>query len=368
MTNFTQTAMRDSPIADDCDDMIDTKCWKSAAMTVEFAPNLAAGRAGSGYFDRDGIISRLKYRHLSRHLRVRQRPLSPSGQERLVAALAKHYFRDPPGYLNTQAGRKDLRDHVVARTHEDRRTVIPWLDTLFRLDGAKIIEIGCGTCCSTVALAEQGAGVIGYDIDEGGLAVGNERLSIYGLKAELISGNATEIPAKRIAEVDAVIFFAAVEHMTLDEKLSSFSSVWRSLRSGAYLIVLDTPNRLWWFDSHTSLLPFYMWLPDDLAVHYSRLSPRLSFNERVKPPITAETLLRLTRTGRAASYHEFELALGSLSALQVSSLNRWKRGNLLQLANWFAFDRSFERWLRRHGPRVDSAFYESYLHLAIRKP
>jgi S-adenosylmethionine-dependent methyltransferase len=338
------------------------------AMTVQFAPNLAVGRVGSGYFDRDRIVSVLKYRHLSRRLRVRQRPLSPSGRERLVAALAKYYFREPPGYINTQAGKKDLDDHVIARTHEDRRTVVPWLDTLFRLDGAKIIEIGCGTCCSTVALAEQGAEVIGYDIDEASLAVGNERLSIYGLKAELINGNATEIPAERIAEVNAVIFFAAVEHMTLDEKLSSFSSVWRSLRSGAYLIVMDTPNRLWWFDSHTALLPFFMWLPDDLAVHYSPLSPRSPFNERLRPPVTAETLLRLTRTGRAASYHEFELALGSLSALKVNSLNRWKRGNLLQFAKWFAFDRSFERWLRRHGPRVDNAFYEPYLHLAIRKP
>jgi hypothetical protein len=56
--------------------------------------------------------------------------------------------------------------------------------------------------------------------------------------------------------------------------------------------------------------------------------------------LTAETLLRLTRTGRAASYHEFELSLGSLSGLQVSSLNRWKRGNPLQFAKWFAFDRS----------------------------
>jgi ubiquinone/menaquinone biosynthesis C-methylase UbiE len=338
-------------------------------MNVELTANLARlGQVGCGYFDRDRTVSFLKYRHLSRRLRVRQRPLLPSSKERLVAALAKYYFRDPPGYLNTQAGKKDLDDHVIGRTYVDRRTTVPWLDTLFCLDGAKIIEIGCGTCSSTVALAEQGAEVFGYDIDEASLAVGSERLSIYDLKAELINGNATEIPAARIAEVNAVIYFATAEHMTLDEKMSSFSSVWRSLHSGAYLIVVETPNRLWWFDSHTALLPFYLWLPDDLAAHYSRFSPRFPFNERLRPPITAQTLQRLTRTGRAASYHEFELSLGDLSALQVSSLNRWKRGNPLQFAKWFAFDRSFEKWLRRHGPRVDNAFYEPYLQLAIRKP
>lgn len=339
-------------------------------MTVEFTPNLArAERVGRGYFDRDRIVSFMKYRHLSRRLGVRHRPLLPSGKERLVAALAKHYFCDDrPEYLNTQEGKKDLDDHVIGRTDVHRRTIVPWLDTLFRLDGAKIIEVGCGTCSSTAALTEQGAKVFAYDIDEASLAAGSERLSIYGLKAELIKGNATELPAARIAEVDAVIYFATAEHMTLDEKLSSFSSVWRSLRSGAYLIVVETPNRLWWFDSHTALLPFYMWLPDDLAVHYSRFSPRYPFNEQLRPPITEQTLLHLTRTGRAASYHEFELSLGSLSALEVSSMNRWKRRNPFQFAKWFAFDRPFERWLRRHGPRVDNAFYEPYLQLAIRKP
>jgi SAM-dependent methyltransferase len=338
-------------------------------MRLEFSPNLpGVGRVGSGYFDRHRIITSFRYRHLSRRLRVRQRPLSPSGKERLTAALAKYYFRDPPDYLSTNAGKKDLDDHVIGRTYVDRRTIVPWLDTLFCLDGAKVIEIGCGTCSSTVALAEQGAEVFGYDIDKASLAVGSERLSIYDLKAELINGNATEIPAGRIGEANAVIYFATAEHMTLDEKLDSFSSVWHSLRSGAYFIVVETPNRLWWFDSHTALLPFYLWLPDDLAAHYSRFSPRFPFNERLKPPITAQTLLHLTRTGRAASYHEFELSLGSLSGLKVSSLNRWKRGNPLQFAKWFAFDRSFERWLRRHGPRVDAAFYESYLQLAIQKP
>jgi ubiquinone/menaquinone biosynthesis C-methylase UbiE len=314
------------------------------------------------------IVSFFKYRHLSRRLRLRQRPLSPSGKEHLAAALAKYYFRDPPDYLNTQAGKMDLDNHAVGRTDKHRRTIVPWLDTLFCLDGAKIIEVGCGDCSSTVALAEQGAEVFGYDMDEASLAVGSERLSVYDLKAELINGNAAEIPAARIAEVNAVIYFATAEHMTLDEKLSSFSLVWRSLHSGAYLIVVETPNRLWWFDSHTAMLPFYLWLPDDLAAHYSRFSPRFPFNEQLRPPITAQTLLRLTRIGRATSYHEFELSLGALSALQVNSMNRWKRGNPFQFAKWFAFDRSFERWLRRHGPRVDNAFYESYLQLAIRKP
>jgi S-adenosylmethionine-dependent methyltransferase len=282
--------------------------------------------------------------------------------------LAQHCYRDPPDYLNTEAGKRDLDDHVSGRTDKNRRTIVPWLDTLFCLNGAKIIEIGCGDCCSTVALAEQGAEVFGYDLDAPSMMVGRERLSVYDLKAELIQAEASEISAAQIAEANAVIYFATTEHMTLDEKLSSFALVWSSLRSGAYLIVVETPNRLWWFDTHTAMLPFYLWLPDDLAIHYSKFSPRFPFKEQLRPPVTAQALQKLTRIGRATSYHEFELSIGPLSALKVNSLNRWRRRNPFYFAKWFAFDRSYERWLRRHGPPINSAFYEPYLELAIRKP
>jgi SAM-dependent methyltransferase len=316
----------------------------------------------------------LKYRPIRKHLKARQRFLSPSGRERLTESLTKHYFTGssvgyfPVGYLDTEEGQKNLAGHVHLAIDEERWTIVPWLDSLFRLDGSKIIEVGCGTGTSSVALAEQGAELISYDVDLPSLKVGEERFAVYNLKPDLRHANASEIPATEISQASAVIFSASVEHMTLDEKLESFSLVWNSLRRGGYLIVLDLPNRLWWFDRHTAMLPFYLWLPDDLAVHYSRFSPRFPFKDQLRPPVTNQTLLKLTRIGRAASYHEFELALGDLSQLQVSSLNRWKRGNPLQFAKWFVKERSFQRWLQNRGPRIDRAFYEPQLKLAIRKP
>ena len=38
--------------------------------------------------------------------------------------------------------------------------------------------------------------------------------------------------------------------------------------------MFETPNRLLWWDHHTSILPFYGMLPDDLAIAYADRSPR----------------------------------------------------------------------------------------------
>src|SRR5215831_3740692 len=82
----------------------------------------------------------------------------------LESSLRANYFRAcPGGYLSTEWGQRDLTDHLYARLESDRSDVIPWLDASRCLLGATVLEIGCGTGSSTVALAEQGARVTAID-------------------------------------------------------------------------------------------------------------------------------------------------------------------------------------------------------------
>ena len=101
------------------------------------------------------------------HLEGNFRPLGPAAEARVRASLLEHNFTDaPPGYLDTEIGRKDLDAHQFHRLSRNRRVIVPWLEHARPLAGARILEIGCGMGASTVALAEQGAEVIGVDIDE----------------------------------------------------------------------------------------------------------------------------------------------------------------------------------------------------------
>jgi len=315
------------------------------------------------------LIERLKYRPAPQRLARRRREITPSQEAVLRTMLATHQFREPVGYLDTAEGRRDMEDHVWRRLHVDRRTVVGWLDGLTRLDGARVVEIGCGTGASTVALAEQGARVVGYDIDAGALAVADKRRELFNLDSiRLNHASAVEIDGAELSDADFVVFFASLEHMTLDERIAALSRVWSSLKTGAFLVVIDAPNRLWWFDSHTSSLPFYGWLPDDLAVLYARFSPRAPFNRQIAAPVDAASILALARVGRGVSYHEFELAIGDLSGLRVSSLNGYNRRNPLRMAKWLLREVVFERMLRSRGPNLPAEFYEPQLSFAIQKP
>ena len=51
-----------------------------------------------------------------------------------------------------------------------------------------------------------------------------------------------------------MIFFACLEHMTYAERLTAMRATWNGLRAGALWCSIETPNRLWWFDEHTSFL------------------------------------------------------------------------------------------------------------------
>lgn len=236
---------------------------------------------------------------------------------KVPAHLAKRFTQ----WLATSEGQRDLDDHTQRRLHVFRTQVVPWLDSARSLSGARILEIGCGTGASTVALAEQGANVTAIDIDE--------------------------------------------------ERLGAMRATWSGLQPGALWCSIETPNRLWFFDEHTSFLPFYNWLPDELAFDYSRFSQREPFRRSYREA-SPEALTSFLRHGRGVSYHEFDLAMKDAAQLDVvSSLPlRLRRDGFL---GWRALKRMrkrkdrYERLIASLRPDLHRGFFTPWLDLIIRK-
>ena len=287
------------------------------------------------------------------------------------SSLRHNYFaKFPEDYLSTDWGKNDLANHLWRRLEADRNTIVPWLDSVRPLRDASILEIGCGTGSSTIALAEQGAEVTAIDVDEGSLAVASERCRAYRLNVNFAQANATEAHTLFAGRhFDYIIFYAALEHMTMEERMSAMRSTWQMLSAGDLWCVIDTPNRLWYYDAHTSLLPFHMWLPDDLAFAYSRFSPRQNYRERYRE-CTDEAKLDFLRRGRGVSFHEFELTMNTHERLKVrSSLNltNTHRG-IFGLLKWrLSTEYRYISLLRRIAPDVPEGFLQSFLNLIIEK-
>jgi 2-polyprenyl-3-methyl-5-hydroxy-6-metoxy-1,4-benzoquinol methylase len=304
------------------------------------------------------------------HLLAHQIALTASQQAELTEALKKDFFgaqfateTEVEDYLATEGGTFDLNDHLTLRLERDRATVIPWLDSIRSLAGLRVLEVGAGDGASTVALAEQGATVLATDVNERSLKANAERCRIAGLKgvgfATVNADNLSSVA--KPGEYDMIAFYAALEHMTFEERLASIEVAWKLLNRGGVLVVIEAPNRLWFFDDHTSMSPFFLWLPDDVAARYAAYTPREDYNSS---PHTDP--VEFARWGRGVSFHDFVLALGiPAERLPVRSCMH----EFLDLPRWknHTRDGNYLRILRRLAPNVPKGFFFSYLDIALQK-
>jgi S-adenosylmethionine-dependent methyltransferase len=309
-----------------------------------------------------------------KHLRVNYRRIGQTALDKIAQSLKRNYFADQgktqESYLASTEGRDDFENHMQRRTDDDRYSVIPWLNSERSLRGARILEIGCGTGSSTVAFAEQGAEVTAVDIDEPAVRVARDRCEAYGLQASFSILNAME-SAQRFSDqrFDFIIFYASLEHMTHQERLAAMKSTWDLLEKGSLWCVIEAPNRLWHTDVHTSLLPFFNWLPNDLAFEYSRFSPRESLRDRFREH-GEKADLDFLRLGRGVSYHEFDLAIRPSQGLDVRSsmLGFLRRHSLLWRAKArIDGDLRYESFLASIGPPIHRGFFQARLDLIIKK-
>jgi len=326
-----------------------------------------------------------------RHLSSNHKTLTEDAKEKLTKSLKtnyfsyKEYFPDPPDiYLASQEGYNDYRDHLINRLEHDRNFLVPWIDDICSLRNKKILEIGCGTGSSTVAFAEQGATVFGVDIHQGSINVAKDRLKLFGLDATLACSNAVDLFNDIITEqFDCIAYIAVLEHMTLKERLLSLKQAWKNLSKGGYLIIQETPNRLWYFDDHTSQENFFMWLPDELAILYSSYCSRDRFNSafnRIDYLTDSNRALsnidndlqktKLARWGRGVSYHDFVLALNIpasdlpvVSCMELFTREITNTSHLHRRTPW----REYENFLCKLNPNIHRGFYLKYLDLVFQK-
>jgi len=298
-------------------------------------------------------------------LRQRQSAISVDSLEALKTSIAKNYHvgsRSKEHYSES-VYQADLASHLSGRLADDRRIIVPWLNSLRRLQGRRILEIGCGTGSSTVALAEQGAVITGIDVDAGSVTVARDRCRLYGQTADFRELNATDIDKHfKPGEFDLVILFACLEHMTVPERLEALPRLWGTLKSDGLLAIIETPNRLWFYDHHTALMPFFNWLPDDMAFAYSRFSDREPFKDRYRE-MSSEGMHEFLRHGRGASYHELECSLGAYRVISSLSTFHGYRHTLRRSVR----ERRYKKLLKSIKPDLHDGWFEPWLDIVVAK-
>jgi 2-polyprenyl-3-methyl-5-hydroxy-6-metoxy-1,4-benzoquinol methylase len=301
--------------------------------------------------------------------------LTPQQVDDLSAALRETYFHGwDSSFLTSEQGKNDIADQVHRRYDHCSEKIVPWIERHLPMAGRTVVEIGCGAGSSTSGIAWYAGAVHAYDIDVQSVEaakrraqiLGQENISFYALPPnELLEQARKNHPAQT---VDVAVLYAVLEHQTVPERLETLKSCWDMLSPGGLLVIIETPNRLAFFDYHTALLPFFHMLPPELAVQYAAKSPRPTFPESMRQAlaISEETAIeKLARWGRGVSYHEFELALGDLARLVVGD---GYDPEILCIKSISVSERCLYTYWIQSGMTVPVGFVRQDLDLILRKP
>ena len=158
-----------------------------------------------------------------------------------------------------------------------------FLDPLFqylRGRGARdlsVLEVGCSFGHMTEYLAEQPevAGIVTFDTDPAFVAIVRTKVEDLGLgkvrEVALLGNDETRRLPYADGAVDLVVVTGVIEHLPVRNRRAQVDEYYRVLAPGGHIVILDTPNRLFPFETHSIGLPLVQWLPPGLAYRYARL-------------------------------------------------------------------------------------------------
>ena len=234
----------------------------------------------------------------------------PYGSEML--ALVKHMHAGSEGLRDY---RQWLDDHMGGRILAFRRRLIPQILAFTNLRDLQILDFGCGTGSTTVALAEraEGSRITAIDIDPESLQIARLRFDSHNLAGSIRIQHIQPVVAVgdlpfADESFDFILCNGVLEHVVpFAVRPKVILEIWRMLRPGGLLFISETPNVLWPMDRHTTGLPLIPWLPRELAyrvaVASGRHLPGTNFDVRGWRGMTYWGIIRpLRRSG-----HRFEL-------------------------------------------------------------
>ena len=141
-----------------------------------------------------------------------------------------------------------------------------------------VLEVGCSFGHMTEYLAEQPE--IGeircFDTDPAFVDIVRAKIEELGLakvrEVRLLGNDQTRRLPWPDARFDLVLVVGVVEHLPARNRRAQVDEYYRVLAPGGHIAILDTPNRLFPFETHSVGLPLVQWLPARLAYLYARVA------------------------------------------------------------------------------------------------
>ncbi len=210
-----------------------------------------------------------------RVLTVDGRPHATTYSERVVRMLVE------------RKGARRAALYFPFKETRGRHFLGPLLGHLRRIGAARlsVLEVGCSFGHITECLAEvpEIAEIRAFDTDAAFVAIVQAKVEEMGLGAvrevlHLTGEETCRLPWPD-ARFDIVLAVGVVEHLAARHRRAQVDEYYRVLAPGGHVAILDTPNRLFPFETHSVGLPLVQWLPERLAYRYARLARPARFRD-----------------------------------------------------------------------------------------
>jgi len=110
------------------------------------------------------------------------------------------------------------------------------LNELLPLQGARVLELGCGKAEKTRAVAQFAATVVALEVDETQLA---KNMQITDLANVSFKYGAAEKIAAADSEFDIVLMFKSLHHVPLEQMDNAFAEIHRVLKAGGLAYISE---------------------------------------------------------------------------------------------------------------------------------
>jgi 2-polyprenyl-3-methyl-5-hydroxy-6-metoxy-1,4-benzoquinol methylase len=131
------------------------------------------------------------------------------------------------------------------------------------LKNKRVLDFGCGTGATTVALAQYCDHVVAFDISKESIEIAKRRVGEHRLQSKIQFYVADDLDDVRdsMGTFDLILIEDVIEHIPLSQKdlrKRLIRTLFNMLNESGYIYINDTANRLWPFDGHTTQL---WWIP-----------------------------------------------------------------------------------------------------------
>ena len=243
----------------------------------------------------------------------------------------------------------------TSRLEQFRRKTLPELEArIGSLSGLSILDYGCGTGATMVALSLAGAVVNGFDVDADAVDVAKARLAEHGAERPVYSAPRAADTPLRGQRFDVVLMNAVIEHVPASEvgsRDAALRDAWAHVAPGGTLAICQSPNRLWPKDIYATGLWWLPWTPAGSPIAYRRAVARGRQHRTAGGPAMLER-----RGAWGVTYREVIRSLRSEGDPQNGPI----------VVN---LEAGQDRWVNYTGPRSAArALSETLLYWTVRKP